>query len=456
MSLTDLSPSRSTRLQAARPRIHLAPQTLLAGILAGAVGVLILWWQGANPPHGLGAWLTEAGRVTGLLAGYGAIVLIGLMARIPALEHTVGSDRLARWHASGGRYTVSLVVAHGLLIWWGYAVSTHTSLAAQGWALLATYPDVLMATVGGLLFVAVGVISARAARARLRYETWYYLHFYTYLATALAFTHQFATGADFIHNPGARVAWSALYAVVGAALIWYRVITPIRQVRRHRMRVAGVRAEAPGVVSVYVAGHHLAELDAQPGQFFRWRFLTRELWWSSNPYSLSAPPTDGMLRLTVRAVGDHSQALASLRPGTRIIATGPFGAFTTDRRVSPGRRALLIAGGLGIAPVRSLLEALPTGATLVYRAHSWEDIVFQDELDRLATARDTQLHYVVGGRAELGGDPLSARDLAANVPRVREYEAYVCGPPGMSNSVVQALRACGVPRRRIHHESFEL
>ena len=133
------------------------------------------------------------------------------MARLPPLENGLGADRLARWHSMGGRYTVCLIVAHGLLITWGYAITAHTNVVHQGWTLLRSYPDVLMGTVAGLLFIGVGISSARAARRRMRYETWYYLHFYTYLAIALAFSHQFADGAEFMRSLGARVFWAALY-----------------------------------------------------------------------------------------------------------------------------------------------------------------------------------------------------------------------------------------------------
>src|SRR4051794_25255537 len=111
------------RAAASTPRAR--PRAVLTTIATGA-GATLLLWHNTPSIHGLGDWLTNAGRVTGLLAGYGVVVLVALMARIPPLERGVGSDRLARWHARGGRYTVSLVVAHGLLITWGYAVTAHT------------------------------------------------------------------------------------------------------------------------------------------------------------------------------------------------------------------------------------------------------------------------------------------------------------------------------------------
>ncbi len=226
------------------------PGVVLGLIATGALATVALWWHGTDSISGFGDWLTNAGRITGLLAGYGVVVLIALMARLPPLERGIGADRLARWHAHGGRYTVSLVLAHALLITWGYAITAHTDVISQTGTLLTSYPDVLMATVAGLLLVGVGAVSARAARRRMRYETWYYLHLYTYLAVALAFSHQFATGADFMTNRPARVAWSALYAAVAAAIVWYRCLVPVRQALRHRLRVAGVYPEGPGVVSV--------------------------------------------------------------------------------------------------------------------------------------------------------------------------------------------------------------
>jgi ferredoxin-NADP reductase/DMSO/TMAO reductase YedYZ heme-binding membrane subunit len=431
------------------------PNGILAAIAAGALAAIALWWHDATTINGLGDWLTSAGRLTGMLAGYGVVVLVALMARLPPLERGIGADRLARWHAMGGRYTVCLIAAHALLITWGYAVTAHTNVVSQTSTLLLSYPDVLLASVGALLLIGVGVVSARAARRRMRYETWYYLHLYTYLAVALAFSHQFADGADFMRDVWARAAWSALYLGVAAALCWYRVLVPLRAVWRHRLVVAAVYPEAPGVMSVVVTGRRVHELRAEPGQFLRWRFLARGLWWTSTPYSLSAAPRGDQLRITVRATGDHSSALAGLRPGTRVLAEGPYGAMTAARRTR--RKVLLIAGGIGVAPLRALFETLPGGpgdVRLLYRASRDVDVVFRNEIAAIAAARRAQAHIVVGSRRLLGHDPLSVAALTANIPDLPEHDVYVCGPEAMQRDVVAALRAAGVPQRQIHAESF--
>jgi predicted ferric reductase len=440
---------------ASRAGFALSPTVALAMITAGGAAVILLWLQDTVYVNGLGDWLTNAGRITGLLAGYVIVVLLALMARVPVVERGLGADRLARWHAMGGRYTVSLAVAHTLLIIWGYAVTAHAGVIHETTSLVLTYPDVLMATVAVFVLVGVGVTSARAARRRLRYETWHFLHLYTYLAIALAFSHQFSTGADFISNASARWLWSALYIAVGALLVWYRVLTPIRAAFRHRLRVVEVRCENAEVVTVYITGQHLSELRTESGQFFRWRFLTRELWWAANPYSLSAAPRPDMLRVTVKVAGDHSAALLALKPGTRVFAEGPYGAFTAARRTR--RKVLLLAGGVGITPLRALFETLPGRGgdiTMIYRANTSDDLVLRHELDWIAQARGATVHYLLGPPQHGMRDHLSAKRLRTLIPDLPERDVFLCGPPPMMAAAQVGLRAAGVPSRHIHQETF--
>ena len=315
-----------------------------------------------------------------------------------------------------------------------------------------------MATAAIGLLVMVGITSARAARRRVSYETWHFVHLYTYLAIALAFSHQFATGADFVTNRPARLLWSTMYLVVAALLVWFRLVRPIVQAVRHQLRVVEVRRESSDTVSVWISGRELDRLGVEPGQFFRWRFLTRGMWWAANPYSLSAPPLENMLRITVKVAGDHSRSLLDLQPGTRVLAEGPFGAFTSARRRK--RKVLLIAGGVGITPIRALFESLPGAPgdlTLVYRASQAGDGVFRNELESIAGQRGARMLYVFGRRGNGGQpDPLNAGELRRVVPQLGEHDVYLCGPPGMTEHARTELRRAGVSRRQIHYESFTL
>lgn len=435
------------------PTVQVSAPVALTTAVLGAIAVALLWWHDTTGLHGLGDWLTNAGRITGLFAGYAVLLVLVLMARVPALDRGIGSDRLARWHAMLGRYVVSLAVAHTLLIIWGYAVSAHTGVVSQTSTLLMSYPDVLMATVALGLLVLVGVTSARAARRRMSYESWHFVHLYTYLAIALSFSHQFATGADF-HDRGTRVLWAAMYVLVAAALLWYRVVVPIASAARHRMRVAAVVPEGRDVVSVYVTGRNLLRLGAQPGQFFKWRFLTRTGWWAANPYSLSAAPTSDTLRITVKTAGQHSADLRRLRPGTRVFAEGPYGGFIAARRRR--RKVLLIGAGVGITPVRALFGSVPArhgDLTLLYRARTPNDLVLRRELEEIAALRGASLHYLIGDRRT---QRLDAARLRRLVPDVAEHDVFLCGPDAMTAELRTELRRAGVPRSHIHAESFAL
>jgi ferredoxin-NADP reductase len=205
---------------------------------------------------------------------------------------------------------------------------------------------------------------------------------------------------------------------------------------------------------VTIRGTGLERLCAEPGQFFRWRFLTRRLWRTALPFSLSAPVHDDTLRITVKALGDHTRRIRRLRPGTRVLTTGPFGALTAHRRTR--RKVLLLAGGVGITPMRALFETLPGGpgdVTLLYRASDAEGLVLRAELERIARERQAALHYLLGP-SDASFDPLAPQALRNLVPDLAAHDVYLCGPPTMARAATDALVRAGVPARRIHSEDF--
>ncbi|WP_329274512.1 ferredoxin reductase family protein [Streptomyces sp. NBC_01451] len=426
---------------------------VLAVLWGGAAALLALWWHDTGSVVGAAGWLTGAGRIAGLLCGYACAVLVGLMARVPLLERRIGADRVTRWHARAGRYTICLLVAHVVLILLGYAAQDGSSFLDEALTVVLDYPEMLKATAGTVILFAVGIVSAGAVRRRVAHEFWYYLHLLTYAAVFLAFGHQLALGSDFTGNGAAQAAWYALYLGVAALVLWFRILAPVRLNLRHRLRVDSVHREAPGVFSVVIGGRRLDEMGVLPGQFLRWRFLTEGMRWTSTPYSLSAPPRPGLLRITVKALGDHSAAVSLLRPGTRVWAEGPYGALTADRQTS--HKSLLIAGGAGITPLRALFETLPGEVTLLYRARTNQDLALGGELEAVARWRGAKVLYALNGPDGRRPD-LSAHSLRAAVPDLDAHDVYLCGPHGFARDLYEALRAAGVPDRRIHHESFEL
>jgi len=424
--------------------------------LANACAVAGLWLATGGPDdiHDISSALTAAGRVAGLLGAYLVLVELLLLARIPLVERIAGFERLVAIHRVNGRVALGLLLSHAALITAGYTIGDRISLLDELDRLITGYPGVITAIAGLTLLVIVVVTSAVAVRRRLRYETWYFVHLYAYLAVALAFSHQLATGTDFVARPGARAYWYALYGVTLGALVVFRLGLPLaRSLLVHRLRVERVVEESPGVVSVEIGGERLDRLRARAGQFFSWRFLTRDRWWESHPFSLSAAPDGRRLRITVKGLGDYTAALKAIPPGTRVIAEGPFGSFTAAARRRP--RVALIAGGVGITPIRALLEDMPGGPediTVVYRALDDDDVILRAELDELAGRRGVDVHYVLGGHD--GGDVLSPERLQALMPDIATRDVYVCGPPAMVEATRASLGRSGVSRRHIVTERF--
>jgi predicted ferric reductase len=431
---------------------------LVGAVVVGVALLVVGMWLHDTPNgslHSGATRLTAAGDLTGLVGTYLVLVQLVLMGRLPPLERFLGMDRLAVWHRRNGQYAICLLVAHALFAIWGYGLTDHANAVTETKRVVLDYPDMLAATVGLALLVLIGVVSVRAARRRLRYQTWYFIHLYAYVAIALSFAHQFATGTDFSTHPANRLFWVVLYVVAFGLLLEFRVIAPLQSYARRRLRVAGVVREGPDAVSVYVTGRDLEDLQAESGQFFLWRFLTRDRWWQAHPFSLSAAPNPDWLRFTAKESGDFTAQLVSLETGTRVIAEGPYGAFTGRRRTQ--RKALFIAGGIGITPLRALLESLPArkgDLTLVYRASSDDDVVLRSELDHIAARRGATVHYLIGPR----GSPadLDVRRLRGLCGDARDRDVYVCGPYGFTASVRRVLDDVGVPAARIHTEEFEL
>lgn len=451
------TPVRATRAHADR-LVRLGSTTLLGG----AVLLVTRWWASDGGVRALGSWassLTSVGRWTGLVASVLLLAQVVLMARLPVLERAWGQDRLVAVHRVVGFGSFTLMLAHIALVTWGYAAGQLLASPAMLWQLVVDSPGMLLAAAGTLALVMVVVTSIRAARRRLRYESWHLMHLYAYLGVGLALPHQLWTGASFVSSPGRTLFWWTAWAVTAATVLVWRVVLPLTRTLRHELVVHSVVREGPGVVSVHLTGRDLHLLRAHPGQYFNWRFLDRPGWTRANPYSLSAAPDGRSLRITVKDTGDGSGALAGLVPGSRVAVEGPYGRLSP--RVRTRRKVALIGAGVGVTPLRSLAEGLdyaPGDAVLLHRWTS--EPLFAAELDTLRASRGLQVVDLPGRRRHpdswLGHAPHADDTTVLHgwVPDLAERDVWICGPAPWADAVRRSCRTLGVPSRRIHVESF--
>jgi predicted ferric reductase len=424
--------------------------TLVVLVYLGAALAVLQGFVGSGLPIEFGASLVS--HITGMAAGYGAAIMLILVSRAPWLERDVGAHRLTRWHAWAGPLVIMLTVLHAIAAVVAWAGATSSDLVAASMGVL-NIPGLLTASVGTVILVLIGLSSIRALRRRISYERWHFLHLLTYLAVGFGFAHQLA-GPDLAGRRWLQIAWALLYTYAFALVLRWRVFQPLFQLWRHRLRVERVRQEAPDVMSVLMSGQHLDELRAEPGQFFRWRFLTRQTWRTAYPFSLSAPPTRHLLRITIKARGDGTRRLFEIPRGTLVFAEGPYGVLTRRRRRRP--RVLLIAGGVGITPMRALFEEMDLPGkdiTLVYRAAKEQDLVLKRELDEIAERSGARIVYLVGPSSDARND-MSAHALNRIVGDLSDHDVYLCGSPRLASRVRESLTDSGFPRHQLHEERF--
>jgi ferredoxin-NADP reductase/DMSO/TMAO reductase YedYZ heme-binding membrane subunit len=455
MTLPRTSTTAASPLHSASRRSRLTGDVALAGacLLLGALLAATLLAQPATAWASVAGWLVAGGAIAAVAGTYGVLVLLVLIARVPPLERSIGQERLVGWHRRLAPWALGLVGLHVYLTTLGYALGQRAQPVTELWQLVTTAPWVLPATAGLGLLVAAGVTSWRVARRRLRYQTWWAIHLVTYLGVATAFAHQINVGGPFLGASWARTVWIGLYVGVAALLLLFRVGLPVLRSVRHDLRVAAVVPESPDVVSVWLTGRDLDRLPARAGQYLVFRFLAPGLRLEGHPYSLSAPVRDGHLRITVKALGDGSAALSGLRPGTRALVEGPYGTVTAQRVA--GARTVLIAAGVGITPLRALLEDLPheVAVDVVFRARTEADLVLRGELDALTARRPrSAVHYLVGDRRT---HPMDAAALRRLVPDLSTADVVVCGSAGFAEAVQQSLHDVGVPADRVHVEAFD-
>jgi len=439
---------------------------LFVGIQVLAVAGAWFWFQTHHPMGNLLTGDAEVrllawGKLAGLLAAFLILFQFVLISRSRTADRICGFDRLARVHHTLGFSLVALLVLHSVLITLGHAKQADVGYLVQLADFWMNWRGLAMATDGTALMVMALIISTPVFRSRLKYEEWHFSHLFLYVAFVLIFPHQVIAGSDFADHSVFRWYWYALNVGVLAFLAYGRAVRPLLLLRRHRFAVERVEAETDDAVSINIGGRDLTAFRAEAGQFVIVRFLADGFRWEAHPFSLSRAPNGKPLRLTIKRLGAFTRRVPELKPSTPVLVDGPHGRLTL--RACKSKKLLLIAGGIGITPLRAIAEEVVLSgrdALLVYGNRTAQEIVFRDELDVLATASGGRLRVI----HVLSNDPswtgergrVDRARLSRLVPDIRERDAILCGPPAMMASVTHALKELGMPSPHIHSERFAI
>ncbi len=426
--------------------------------IGGLVVALAVVWAAGRPAGG------STASYVGQFLGAEAILLLSialvLISTLPWVEQWFdGIDRAAIWHrrlAIGG---LVLLAPHIMLSSGDGdgglggplgAIGAIGMLALALWAILPRWQSVVPGPLRGLVVAArdaPGVLHVR--RLFGGYERWRALHKLTGLFVAAGFLHGVLDGTPFDGAPLLRWTYVAIGAT-GLAFYVYREVLARFFLSLHDYEVAAVNPVDEGLVEVTLRplGRPMQHV---PGQFAM-VYLEGKDGWHRHPFTIASAPQEGLVRVTVKALGDYTSRLhETLEPGMPAVIGGPHGRFShhkgTDRQV-------WVAGGVGVAPFLSWLRALDAdhAAQVDFFYTSAGAAPLGEEIRDVAAGQPRLRAHLVDTTHD---ERLTAAEILRHAGDPRGLSVFMCGPAPMLRSLQAQLHAAGVPSRHIHREYFD-
>ncbi|KPP85919.1 MAG: CDP-4-dehydro-6-deoxyglucose reductase [Rhodobacteraceae bacterium HLUCCO07] len=394
------------------------------------------------------------------LAGLTAMAVQVLTSgRFRAVSGGMGIDRVMAFHKIAAYVVVLMLVLHPLAYVW----PTWLDDPARGSERLVAYltgPDWRSGVIalGALvLLVVMGV-----ARDVFRYEIWRGSHVILALVALGGGLHHAASAGRLSALGALHGFWWAVGAVIVLA---FAVLYGWRWLRLHRQPWE-LRSVEPKADRVW-------ELDIQPaegtapvvyraGQFVWMTVAGRRFPLFDHPFSIADSPRRAGLSLIIKEAGDFTSTVGDLRPGTAIGIDGPYGTFTLERH--SGDHVLLVAGGVGIAPIMGLLRDLVArGNTrpvrLAYAVGQPENFACLDEIEAARAVLDLDVLLISESGEGWDGatgylDRAKLEAILGGLAPERGV-ALMCGPGPMVTKVSDTLEDMGMPWRNVVYERFD-
>ena len=424
-----------------------------------SIGVIIYFWLTQSEvlmTSGMAGVCIALGRLTGLLAVNFVLWQLVLVGRINFLNSAYGFDRLAIIHHFNGLLAWVFIFLHPIFLVLGYSAVNQISIFNQIGEFLFKGENLFSAFIAVLIFLVAIVLSIKLIFKKTKYEVWYFVHLLTYLAIILAFGHQLEAGYD-LQNKYFAVYWIILYFLTITPLIIFRFLKPLYNFYRHRFYVEKVVLENENVLSIYIKGRDLDKFKFVAGQFAIFRFLSGRLAIEAHPFSFSQAPKGNNLRISIKNLGDYFSLLTTrLKPGCPLIIDGPHGIFIAPR--TKNNKLALIAGGIGITPLRAIVEANSSlDLTLIYGEKNEPSLVFRNELDNLISP-NCKINYVLSDDIKWTGEKgrIDSEKIQRLIPDYLERDFFLCGPKPMVKALKKSLILLGIKSYKIYFEKFSL
>jgi predicted ferric reductase len=391
--------------------------------------------------------------------GYSGLAIMGLQfgltARFRYVTEPFGEDVIYHFHRQISLVAVALVIAHPILLFiirpelLGL-LNSFTAPWRARFAALSTYA--LIAIVG---------MSLWRTRLKLRYEAWHASHIGLALVAVAAGILHMVGWSFYFGDPWKRGLWIGLTIFWIALLFYVRIVKPLFILRRP-YRVAEVHQERGDTWTLVMEPVGHPGLRFRPGQFGWLTVYGSPFKITAHPFSFSssAATENGRVSMSIRKLGDFTDQIDRVPVGRKVYIDGPYGAFTIG---NPADMHVLVAGGVGITPMMSMIRTLADRGdrrpiTLLYGSKRWDEITFREELEALKERLNLTVVHVLeeppeGWTGERGF--IDAALLARHLPGPYEdHEYFICGPSPMMDAIEHALGELKVPISKYHSERY--
>jgi predicted ferric reductase len=391
--------------------------------------------------------------------GYAGLAMMGLQfgltARFRYVTEPWGEDVIYHFHRQISLLAVGLVIAHPIILF-----VVRPELLALLNSIQAPW-RARFAAVSTYSLIALVVMALWRTKLRISYETWHRTHILLAVAAVTAGVLHMVGWSFYLGDTWKRALWIGLTILWIGLLVYVRLVKPLFILRRP-YRVSEVRQERGDTWTLVMEPEGHSGFRFRPGQF---GWLT--VWGSpfkltAHPFSFSssAAAPGGRVEMSIRKLGDFTGEIDKVPVGRRVYLDGPYGAFTIG---NPADMHVLIAGGVGITPMMSMIRTLADKGdkrpiVLLYGSKDWDSITFREELESLQQRLDLRVVHVLanappGWTGEKGF--IGADVLMRHLPQpFADHEYFICGPNVMMDAIEQTLGELGVPISKYHSERY--
>ena len=434
------------------------PAVLIVLYAAVVLLPLALAWAGVRPAR---SFLDELASGAGLLAFAIILVEFILSGRFRSISGKIGMDVTMRFHQLLARTALVLALVHPFLYQGPFAVQYPWDSTRQ-FTLTTDFGALASGVIAWVLLPAFVILAIARDRLRYTYETWRLMHGVGAIVIAALVLHHTLHAGRYSQDGILTGVWQAMFIVALISLVYVYFVEPLLQQRR-AWTVTSVKPIGLKTWELVLSPKDHEGLAYEAGQFVWLNVGHSPFSLKENPFSISSAPGSGAnLEFVIKELGDFTKTIGQIRPGTKAHIDGPHGNLVVSHRTEPG--IVLIAGGVGIAPLMGILRQLrhdddkrPT--VLVYGNRVEEQIVYREELEVFAREHGTKITHVLSEPTEKwsGGKGLVDADIIREIftsPEMTQYLYVLCGPPAMMEGVENTLIDLGVPAHQILSERF--